>query len=218
MAALYTGGKRNIIVLGRTGSGKSTLANNIICQDGAFNQNVTGQITNVVENVRIEGQVYAINIIDTVGLGRGGKSDNEIMKDIKKHIKRRAPEGLNLIIFVLQNGEFTDEEHNVFRKITKNFKDIISSLSLLVITGCDGKSQKERNDIILKFKTDPVSKQFADIMEKGIHCVGLSEEVKRTAIQDINNDMIPIHKIIAEARLFYLQDEIQRDTSWCIIL
>ena len=209
MAASYAGGTRNILILGRSGSGKSTLASNIICQKDVFV--IQGQTTNAVENVIIHDHKYTINIIDTAGLQgtreRGTKSNSEIMKDIKEQAKKRAREGFNLIIFVLRNNDpFTLEDHKVFTEITKSFKDTIGRLSLLVITGCDGISEVDRNAIVTRFKNDPFSKQFADIMEKGIYCVGLSEV---NDIECIKYDMFPIHKIIAEARLVYLHDEIQ---------
>ena len=216
--AFCAGGKRNVIVLGKSGCGKSTLANKIICQDGAFkvsslSPDVAGKIINVIENVNIDGLLYTINMIDTAGLqglrGRDGKNDKELMKQIKKQLKKRAPEGLNLIIFVLRNGEFTDEESKVFRRITKKFSAVIKELSLLVITGCDGK-KGDRDDLVQKFKTNPSTKSFAEIMGRGIFCVNLpdtsnlSEEEKEAVMKD----MIPIHKAIAEARLLYLHDEI----------
>ena len=99
---------------------------------------------------------------------------------------------------------------------------MIENLSLLVITGCDGKSEAAHEEIIKNFRTDPLTKKFGAIMQKGIYCVGLpdvedlSERMKEATIADMKNDMIPIHKAITEARVLYLQDEIQKDK--CIIL
>ena len=229
--AYSTGGQRSIIVLGKTGCGKSSLSNKIICQERVFEvansfQGVTSEIKSVRENVSIEGKVYTINMIDTVGFrdprSKGAKSDNEIIKDIKKQLKQRAPDGLNLIIFVLKNGRFTEEEHKVFKKILDNFTDMIKDLSLLVITGCDGKSKRAREDIIRNFRSDPLTKKFGDIMRKGIYCVGLpdiddlSEGMRKVAIEDMVDDMIPIHKAVAAAKEIHLQQEIQKDK--CIIL
>ena len=227
--AYSTGGKRNIIVLGKSGCGKSTLANKIICQDGVFEvrnsslQGATPETKNVIEYVNIEGKVYTINMIDTVGFrdsrSKGAKSDTEIIKDI---IKKRAPEGLNLMIFVLRNCRFTGEEHKAFKEILANFTDMIKDLSLLVITGCDGKTENAREEIIRNFRRDPLTKRFGAIMRKGIYCVGLpdlqdfSEGVKIHASEDMKKDMIPIHRAIVAAREVHLQDEIQKDK--CIIL
>ena len=92
-----TGGKQNVIVVGKIGSGKSTLANKIICSDDAFKigdqfHAVTDQVTSVIESVNIEGEDYLINMIDTVGLrDTGTKSDNEIMKEVKKELRAICP-------------------------------------------------------------------------------------------------------------------------------
>lgn len=229
--AYSTGGKRSIIVLGKTGCGKSTLSNKIICQDGVFKvansfQGVTSKVTNVWEDVSIDGKVYTINMIDTIGFrdprSKGAMTDNEIIKDLKKQLKERAPDGLNLMIFVMRNCRFTEEEHKVFKKILDNFTDMIKDISLLVITGCDGKNKTAREEIIRNFRRDPLTKKFGAIMQKGIYCVGLpdvedvSDRMKRAALEDMAEDMIPIHKVIAQAREVHLQKEIQKDK--CIIL
>ena len=220
--AYNTGGKRNVIVVGKIGSGKSTLANKIICSDDVFIigdqfHAVTEQVTNVIESVNIEGKHYLINMIDTVGLrDTGTKSDNEIMKEVKKELRARAPEGLNLIIFVFKHGRFTKEEMKVFRKISENFTDVIQDFSLLVITNCDRKSRNAREDIVRKFKEDSLTKNFGAMMRKGIHCVGLpdvkdlNEQEMPSAIEEMKEDMIPIHRAIAEAREMHLQEQIQK--------
>ena len=226
--AYHTGGKRNIIVVGKTGSGKSTLANKIICQDGTFNigdefHAVTDQVKSVIETVDIEGKQYLINMIDTVGLRDTGKSDNEVMKEIKKELRARAPEGLNLIIFVFKHGRFTREEIKVFKKISENFTEVIRDFSLLVLTNCDRKSKRAREDIVKRFKEDPLTEKFGAMMRKGIHCVGLpdvkdlNEQEMPAAMEEMKEDMIPIHKTIAEAKEMHLQEQIQKK-GLCTIL
>ena len=179
MAAHHIGGKRNIVVLGKTGCGKSTLANKIICHDGTFQVAATfDSCTNLnihaSVSVAIEGETFTINMIDTIGFSnttftkKGTKQSMQIMKDINKHLKLTVPEGLSLIIFVLKLGRFTDEEYKVFKRLAGNFSDLIKELSMLVITGCDGKNDNAREDIIKDFKENPRTKPFADIMKKGI--------------------------------------------------
>lgn len=223
--------QRNVIVLGKAGCGKSTLANKIIHQDDVFtvvdayrvDTEDKAKFGHVKENVSIDGQVYAINVIDTIGFqDRDGKSDSEIIKELKRQMKIRAPGGVSLIIFVLRNGRFKSEESAVFKTITDNFSEVINKISLLVITGCDGKSDEERRNIVEDFKVNSYTKDAADIMEKGIYCVGLpninnlSEEIKQDTMDKMKSDMIPIHRVIAEAERLYLQDEIQKD-SVCTI-
>ena len=233
MAAHNVGGNRAIIVLGKTGSGKSTLANKIVCEDDTFTvarsfSKCTTKTQHAEETINVDGKSYTINMIDTIGFcdtgmdDDGPKSDSDIMKEIKRQLPSRAPNGLSLIIFVLRNCRFTQEEYLVFKKITKHFCDMIRKFSLLVITGCDGLNETARDNIVAEFRSNPKSKPFADIMEKGIYCVGLpdidglQENIKQKAIEESKRDMIPIHKTIAEAHLFYLQKEIQRNC--CVIL
>ena len=225
--AYNTGGRRNVVVLGKTSCGKSTLANKIICRDDTFRigdhlHSVTEQVSNVMESVDIEGKQYLINLIDTVGLRDSRKSDNDIMKEVKKGLKARAPEGLNLIIFVWKHSRFTREDYMVFKKITDNFTDLIQDLSLLVITHCERKTKRAREDIIKKFKEDPLTEKFGAMMKKGIHCVGLpdvndlNEQEMPAAMEEMKHDMIPIHKVIAEATEMHLQ--IHKKESFCNIL
>ena len=215
--------KRNVVVLGKAGCGKSTLASKIIHQDGAFKVassfKVEGRNSNVKQDVEIHGQLYKINMIDTIGL-KASRNENTkiVMREIKTQVKCMAPEGLNLMIFVLRNGRFTHEERIVFRKITDSYNDTINDISLLVITGCDGKSKRECDDIVENFRVNPLTKNVAAVMKKGIYCVGLpdindlKEELKRSAIEKMTNDMIPICRVIAEADILYSHDQIQRGT------
>jgi len=240
--AVACGGKRNIIVLGKTGCGKSTLSNKIVCADEddiifevqqSF-QAVTTKIESAIQNVKIDDDLYQINMIDTIGFRdarkKGGMSDSKIIEAVKKHMKERASEGINLIIFVFRNGRFTEEEKTVFEVITKNFTDLLSEMSMLVITGCDGLNETARKQVIRKFRTDPMTSQFAAIMKKGIYTVGfpstkdLTSRRKQVVIEEMEEDIAPIHQVISKARVLYLQSEIQLDTFWqkcsraCVIM
>ena len=233
MATLVTstsvGGKRNIIVLGKIGCGKSTLANKIICvkeeKKEPFKvlqsyQAVTREIEGAIEHVKIGEQVYVINMIDTIGFGDPGTKDKDTVDAIKKHMQSRAPEGINLVIFVFRNGRFSVEEKHVFRTITCNFKEYIKEMSCLVITGCDGLNKGARNSLVEDFKADDLTKEFAKIMTRGIYTVALpklsnlSERAKDAAIEDMKDDMVPIHNAIADASQIYLHEEIQQESFW----
>lgn len=226
------GGKRNIVVLGKTGCGKSTLSNKIICaseENETFKvaesfQAVTTKVEGCIENVTIGTDTYIINMVDTIGFrdnrARGALSDKSIITSIKKHMRARTPEGISLIIFVYRKGRFTEEEQKIFRIISDNFKDYIKEISCLVITGCDGLNKDARTKLIEQFKIDPLTKRFAEIMTKGIYTVAfpkiadLSERVKQAAIEDMRQDIAPIHDVIVKAKKMYLHDEIQRETFW----
>ena len=178
---------RNIVVIGKTGCGKSTIANKILCLDDDHRvfevrpsyQAVTTDINNAMHNVRIGSSIYRINMIDTIGFSdtrlSGAKSDDAIMKEIKREMQDRAPEGVNLLMFVFKHGRFTNEERVVFDKIQKNFSTLINHISLLVITNCDQLSKEGKEKVISEFRTDPLTKDFAKMMTKGIYiCGGVS--------------------------------------------
>ena len=232
------GGKRNVIVLGRTGCGKSTLANKIIDKsedDETFIahsslESGTTKTTSSIEFVEIDKKIYSITMIDTVGFcgqkAKGIMSDKKIIQDIKKHLRDRAIEGVSLIIFVFRNGRFSVEEKKVFDIITSNFKDYIKSLSCLVITGCEQLDESNRSDIISEFKSSEITKDFAAIMTKGIFTVGFpkvskfKEKTKELLKEDMKEDIAPIHKLIVDSKEMHLHDEIHNDRFWsnCTVL
>ena len=224
--------KRNVVVIGKTGCGKSTLANKILCLDDENRkfdvqnsmQSVTSEIENDICKVRIGSTSYSINMVDTIGFSdarrSGTKSNDMIMKEIKKEMKDRAPEGVNLLIFVFKHGRFTEEERVVFDKIQKNFSHLINHISLLVITNCDQLSKEAKEKVITDFKTDPLTKDFAKMMKKGIFTAGfpdtktLNPMFKWVAIQSMRADIAPIHGIIANASSRFLQYEFNFDDKF----
>lgn len=225
--------KRNIVVIGKTGSGKSTLANKILCLDDddrrCFEvkpsyQAVTTEIQNMISKIRMGSTTYEINMIDTIGFTdtreKGAKSDDAIMKEIKKEMQDRAPEGVNLLIFVFKHGRFTKEERVVFDKIQKNFSQLINRISMLIITNCDALTKEAREKVIADFRSDPLTKDFAKMMTKGIYTVGFPDTktinpmFKPAMLQCMKEDMYPIHKLIADASSRFLQYELKFDEKF----
>ena len=225
---------RNIVVIGKTGCGKSTIANKILCLDDDHRvfevrpsyQAVTTDINNAMHNVRIGSSIYRINMIDTIGFSdtrlSGAKSDDAIMKEIKREMQDRAPEGVNLLMFVFKHGRFTNEERVVFDKIQKNFSTLINHISLLVITNCDQLSKEGKEKVISEFRTDPLTKDFAKMMTKGIFAVGfpelksLSPMFHSVMLQSMRSDTVSLHRVIANSSSRFLQHEIQFDEKFWI--
>ena len=221
--------KRNVVVIGKTGCGKSTIANKILCLDDdsrCFDVkssycSVTTTIDNTMSNIRMGSTTYNINMIDTMGFSdvckSGGKSNDMIMKEIKKEMQDRAPEGVNLLIFVFKHGRFTEEERVVFDKIQKNFSSLINHISLLVITNCDQLSKEAREKVITEFRTDPLTKDFAKMMTKGIFTAGFPDTKSinpmfhSAMVQSMKADIAPIQRIIANASSRFLQFELKFD-------
>ena len=224
--------KRNVLVVGKTGCGKSTIANKVLCLDDdqrAFDvqpsyEAVTRRIENQISRIRMGSTTYDINMIDTIGFSdtrkSGAKSDDMIMKEIKKEMQDRAPEGLNLLIFVFKHGRFTNEERVVFDKIQKNFSHLINHISLLLITNCDTMGKEAREKVIADFRSDPLTKDFAKMMLKGIYTVGfpditkMNPMFKQIMLQSMRDDISPVHKIIANASSRFLQYELKFDENF----
>ena len=225
--------KRNVLVIGKTGCGKSTVANKILCKDDDARifdvqpsyQAVTTRIANQISRIRMGSTIYEINMIDTIGFSdtrkSGAKSDDMIMKEIKKEMQDRAPEGINLLIFVFKHGRFTNEERVVFDKIQKNFSHLINKISLLLITNCETLGEEAREKVIDDFRSDPLTKDFAKMMLKGIFTVGFPDTkgvkpvFKQEIVQSMKDDISPVHKLIANASSRFLQYELKfDDTLW----
>jgi len=224
--------KRNVVVIGKTGSGKSTVVNKILCLDDderCFDvqlsyQAVTTKIDNTISSMRMGSMTYAINMIDTIGFSdtriSGAKSDDAVLREIKKEMQDRAPEGVNLLIFVFRHSRFTKEEKIVFDKIQKNFSYLINRISMLVITNCEQLSKEGREKVIADFKNDPLTKDFAKMMTKGIYTVGfpdtgtLAPMYKDPVLKSMKEDIYPIHQLIANARDSFLQYEICIDKDF----
>lgn len=224
--------KRNVLVIGKTGGGKSTIANKILCMDDdkrVFDvqrsyEAVTRRIENQISRIRMGSTTYEINMIDTIGFSdnrkSGAKSNEMIMKEIKKEMQDRAPEGLNLLIFVFKHGRFTEEERVVFDKIQKNFSHLINHISLLLITNCESMVEEAREKVIADFRSDPLTKDFAKMMTKGIFTVGfpdiatINPMFKQGMLQIMRNDISAVHKIIANASSRFLQYEFNFDENF----
>ena len=229
-APLAAEGVRNIIVLGKTGCGKSTLANKIICsseENETFTvepHSMPNKIQSSIDYVQIGQKTYAINIIDTIGLfdpqSKVLKADANVLSDLKLHMRERAPEGVSLIIFVINFRRFTEEEKSFFKIIYQHFTDCIKELSCLVITGCDGLTEDARRKLISDFKVDDLTKEYAAMMKKGIYTVGfpktsnLSPLAKKYVISEMQDDIAPIHNLIADCQMLHLHDEIQKRSLW----
>lgn len=232
--------ERNVVVLGKTGGGKSTVANKIletsptqkqpfVVSDRKVTDSATARANAAITYLKTtDGCQYYIKVIDTVGLfDTKGKTNKEILDATKQYIRDQIPDGVNLVLFIYRQGRWTKEEQDTFDFITKNFRNEISSISALVITGCDGYDKPQKEDVIKDFTES--KPKIAGFMEKGIHPVGfpdltkLKPKLKALYEEDARNDQEELRRLIYSCDDKKLSREIMGETIWeraskCIIL
>ena len=166
---------RNIIVVGKTGCGKSTVGNRFLGVEPfkiSSNPVSTSSAARPAMSSFIYNNVhYNLTVIDTIGFFDQKLTNYQIMKDIKDAIKKFV-KGLHLIVFVVKEGRFTDEEKKTFDIIHNAFAVDIDPISAMVITGCEG---KKKEVVIKAYQDDSVTKDMMSCMKKGIYPVGFPD-------------------------------------------
>ena len=165
--------------------------------------------------------------MDTVGLfDTNSFSNKDIMNDIKNVVQNKLTEGVSLILFVFKQGRFTKEENETFKFIIKNFKNEISEISALIITGCDNEDEEGRKKIVEEFTINPVTKEIASFMGKGIHCVGfptltnMKQQIKTIIEEDMKKDITMLRNLAFNSSEMKGSKEILQYSFWekCNIL
>ena len=105
-----TDNSRRILILGKVGVGKSTLVNHIVGETVIPVQNAIDSVTRQPRGIKTwrevcsNGLFHVFKVIDTVGQYELQTQFNLLseLQSLQKH--------LNLIVFVIQNGQMTKEE------------------------------------------------------------------------------------------------------------
>ena len=182
--------RRNVLILGRIGAGKSTLANKLIdpariLEGNSFMpsdcaRSITNRKTSACTTLLKDqsNQHYILQVINAVGLfdcRSVGISNYMIMKRLSAFIKEKVPNGFNLVLFILRSGRFTEVDEWMFDLLTTGrlFSDELSSISALIITGCESFTEEKRKSIIANYvRSKPALAKF---MKKGIYTVGFPD-------------------------------------------
>ena len=155
-------------MLGSSGSGKSTLINRAIkkdrCEISHFHfESAFHRVDD--EIVVINDNKYCCTFLEPFGISDISHREVHLLPQLGK---------LNLIVFVLKLGSSCNEVYEASQRLTNFIRDA-SSISALVITGCEYLSDDKRMKLVDDFKSGAHSKDFAARMGKGIYTVGFPD-------------------------------------------
>ena len=198
---------KSVIILGKVGSGKKTLGNHIADKVILQNKTTTSRMASVTRDVGMfvgefkeRDTIYRILTCDTESLRTGYSNP---LPYIVEHFQN-----IDLIIFVIANGRYTDESHGSLLHVVKNLHHRATLISALVITHCDGIKAEERQDIISQFRADDRCARLAAFMGKGIYAVGFPDTslfahigVKQAMEKLIAEDENTIRNLVKECKI-----------------
>ena len=219
-------------MVGRTGSGRSSLINNIVGEDyfdvNAYVPKTPLKTRHVDKELLINNKKYQCTFIEPPGtfdifLPRIPHTPHTlvvpshvylregIVDPIHHHVKQIAEsdlrvclERLNLIIYVVRQGRFTDEDWRAFRSCMGLFKNA-ESISAIVITHCECKNDAACSRLLKQFKSDELTEDIAAKMGKGIYTVGFPDlkEMDSEHVgfykSKIQKDVSKLHQLIQES-------------------
>ena len=220
--------RRTVVFLGKVGAGKATLANtiagNVMFKSSDAIDSMTRRVrdNNFAEkDISIDSVHYALSflLLDTYGLQVVNQTD---------HINNVT--SVNLILFVYKYGRYTQEENDSLTMAVNMLGEDAKRVSALIITGCEDLSGCGRQRIIKDFKTNPLTKQLANFMEKGIYTVGFpdlgstNEEIRKGYMTTIEKDKAQLWDLVEASEesikpqvsnpSYYIQKPF---TTYCII-
>lgn len=224
---------RNVVVVGKTGAGKSTIANKILETTDARNpfkvsdtvlESITQTVSVKKTLLKTKGGVYySVQVVDTIGLFdtralASCKSNNDTMKEIESFFRDRIS-GVNIIFFVFKQGRWTSEEKTTFDLFTRYFVDSeVSSVSALVITGCDGYTDEQKEKVCKEFKEK--QPEIYRFMKKGVLAVSfldlskLIPEIQAIHKEQQKADQERLRKLVYSCEEMKLSKEIVQDNFW----
>ena len=160
-------------MLGSSDSGKSTVINRVIKEDRCeISQgfHFESAMQKIDKTLVISDKEYHCTFLELYGSSDRSQRETQLLSIGK----------VNLIMFVLRSGcSFIEIEDA--QRLMKLVRDA-SSISALVITDCESRSDEERMELVDKFKSNTQSKDLAAWMGKGVYTVGFP---------DLRGDQLP---------------------------
>lgn len=175
-----------VAIVGRPNVGKSTLLNHLLEQKISITSRKPQTTRNNVIGIKTEGQVQMV-FIDTPGIHLGHK------KAINRAMNRNATsalQGVEVIVFVVDKDQWTEEDDNVLFQVQKAENPVI-----VAVNKCDQLSDKTR-----------ILPHLAMLQEK----LPEAEIVPMSALRNENLDTLEslIAERLPEASFFYPEDQI----------
>jgi tRNA modification GTPase len=171
LGKVYREGVR-VVLTGRPNVGKSSLMNALLEEERAIVTHISGTTRDTIEeNIVIDGVMFTI--IDTAGL-------QETRDIVEKEGIRRAKEQIesaDIVIFIMDAVNITDEDIDFFKKIFSNKKN--GKKTILAINKIDllpGRTFRTLPKLLQDFQ------QFQISAKEGIGIVELRNGLKRTAL------------------------------------
>jgi GTP-binding protein EngB required for normal cell division len=170
----------NILLLGKVGVGKSRIANEMFGQE-IFK---TGSPPEVVKGVSQRENCfsknstnYRVKIFDTVGRKRGPRvSRTNTMRAMRRYLAVIYPDGVNLVLLVFRNEQFSGAEKSRFKYILNRLNiETVPMVTALIITGCEDKNDSARKKIVSDFDTNSRMQEMGRFALQGMYAVGLTD-------------------------------------------
>ena len=170
----------NLLVLGGVGVGKATVVNEmfgieVFKSDSA--NNVVGGVSQRDTSFIQKGTKHRVKMFDTVGSKRRGIKVKRAstMEAIRDYVANVYPSGINLVLLIYRNENFTSKERKRFQYFLDRFNgEAIPMITALIITGCEDKNDSARKKIVSEFDTNSRMQAIGRFVLMGIYTVGLT--------------------------------------------
>ncbi len=184
MNATPKGNRLHIGIFGRTNVGKSSLLNLIAGQEVAITSSQAGTTTDVVEKTMELLPIGPVVILDTAGLDDISKlSDKRIHKSLK--VFERA----DVILLVLENGQWSDYEAEIMARAGKRkipVVAVINKIDLCPVSAEFAATVKEQTPHLLALSSLDKNRRHAAVEElKGLIMQACGEEKSPAIIGDL---------------------------------